>query len=139
MPSSKTETTDMSILPIGAGKKSSLTTEVTDSNLNQVKLFRKNPLTAKFLKSIMSKIKIPDHLLSKLFTGMSMGFHLVDVQLNDGRQFKDLVVIDGLFITGTKYDLCGEGELAFTDSDIYELQCHSYIVGSQWPTVGPVT
>jgi len=66
----------------------------------------------------MSKIEIPNHLLSKLGPEMKMDIHWIDVKLKDGSVFNGLVVRGGKYITGFKNQKNGEGEVPFDKNRI---------------------
>lgn len=77
----------------------------------------------------MSKIEIPFYLLPKLGVDKSSGVYLIDVELKDGRIYRNLVVKGDLYITGRKDDLNGEGSLPFSGFDICDIHRHAFAFG----------
>jgi hypothetical protein len=80
----------------------------------------------------MAKIEIREELMNALGPEMKMDVHWVDVKLHDGREFKNLVVRGGRFITGRESDPNGEGELPFTSENIARVRRRE-IWGLLWP------
>ena len=80
----------------------------------------------------MARVEIPHHLRPKLGPEMKMDIHWVDVKLQDGRCFFNLVVRGGRYITGHAGDSNGEGKLAFAESDIANVRRHA-LLGLVWP------
>lgn len=66
----------------------------------------------------MSKVQIPDHLLSKLGPAMAMDVHWIDVKLSNGSVHPKMVVRGGRYITGNAKDKNGEGNVPFTTQEI---------------------
>ena len=77
----------------------------------------------------MAKIEIPFHLLPKLGIEMNSGFYLIDVELRDGRIYRNLVVKGNLYITGRSGDHNGEGNLPFGSFDICDIHRHAFAFG----------
>lgn len=77
----------------------------------------------------MAKIEIPHYLMPKLGVEMNSGYHLISVELRDGRLYTNLVVKDGCYITGRRDDPNGEGPLAFSSMDICDIQRHAFVFG----------
>lgn len=75
----------------------------------------------------MSKIAIPLYLIPKL--GSRTDACLIAAELRDGRMFANLVVKEGVFITGRRDDPNGEGELPFSTFDICDIQQHAFFLG----------
>ncbi|MYM83331.1 hypothetical protein GTP44_15365 [Duganella sp. FT50W] len=75
----------------------------------------------------MAKIQIPHYLLPKLGSGANSGFCLVTVELLDGRIFSNLVVKEGIYITGRRADVGGEGPLPFSSGEICDIQRCAFI------------
>jgi len=57
----------------------------------------------------MSRIEIPKTLRAKLGPEMKMDVHWIDVKLNNGKRFQNLVVRGDRYITGMANDENGEG------------------------------
>ncbi|MBS0215470.1 MAG: hypothetical protein JSR50_06895 [Proteobacteria bacterium] len=72
----------------------------------------------------MARIEIPENFIAVLGPEMSMDVHWIDVKLKDGRDFKNLVVRGGRYITGKSNDPEGIGNLNFTSSDIQTIRRH---------------
>jgi hypothetical protein len=64
-------------------------------------------------------------LRAKLGPEMKMDTHWVDVKLQDGRKFMNLVVRGGAFLSGFAEDPNGEGTLPFTANDIVAIRRRS--------------
>jgi len=79
----------------------------------------------------MSKVEIPEHLLSKLGPAMAMDVHWVDVKLNDGSVYPKMVVRGSRYITGNANDQNGEGSVPFTTSEIKAIRRKKLF--SWWP------
>jgi hypothetical protein len=63
---------------------------------------------------------------------MKMDAHWVDVKLNDGSCFYNLVVQGGRFITGRRNDPNGEGDLPFGQAQIANIR-RAALLGPVWP------
>jgi hypothetical protein len=70
----------------------------------------------------MSKVEIPEHLISKLGPSMKMDVHWIDVQLNDGTVYPKMIVRGGRFITGSSNDKNGNGALYFSSAQIKNIR-----------------
>lgn len=75
----------------------------------------------------MLKIEIPEVLRNKLGPEMEPNTHWIDVKLIDGRLFRNLVVQEGRYITGSKNDSIAETELSFASRDIFLIRRHSVL------------
>ena len=82
----------------------------------------------------MSKLEIPEHLLSKLGPEMKMDVHWIDVKLNNGSVFNGLVVRGGKYITGFKHQNNGEGEVPFNNNQIQNVRRQATL--KWWPFWG---
>ena len=81
----------------------------------------------------MSRIEIPEHLVSSIGNELKMDFHAIDVRLKDGRVFPRLAVKGARYITGREGDLNGEGYLPFDTDDIANVRPTARVFGSLWP------
>ncbi|WP_432453755.1 hypothetical protein ACRRS0_22525 [Agarivorans sp. QJM3NY_29] len=79
----------------------------------------------------MSKIEIPQHLLSKLGAEMKMDCHWIDVKLNDGSVYPKMVVRGGRYITGSLASQNGVSDVPFTTADIKNVRRQTFF--SWWP------
>lgn len=77
----------------------------------------------------MAKIEIPFYLLPKLGVEMNSSCYLIDVELRDGRIYRNLVVKGDLYITGRSTDKNGEGSLPFSSVDIGDIHRHAFAFG----------
>ncbi len=79
----------------------------------------------------MSKIKIPDHLLSKLGAEMKMDCHWIDVKLANGKVHNKMEVRGSRYITGYFYSSGGNCEINFKSEDIKDIRRQTFF--TWWP------
>jgi len=79
----------------------------------------------------MSKVILPENLLSKLGPEMKMDVHWIDVKCHTGKIHSGLVVRGGKYITGHKDDPDGEGDICLSSEDIKDIRRHKLI--KIWP------
>ena len=84
----------------------------------------------------MASLKLHPSLQALLGPEMKMDTHWVDVKLRDGREFMNLVVRGGAYITGRAEDPNGEGVLPFEADDVLAIRRHS-LLGALWPFWSP--
>ena len=81
----------------------------------------------------MAKIEVPFYLLPRLDIVTTACCQLIDVELKDQHVYRNLVVKDHHYITGSCADFNGEGSLPFSSFDIRDIRRASPAFSSWTP------